>query len=252
VSIIWGEGPINSRIIAFALSFTCYTETLAFAAGPMGSINIGHWNGGAFANDKNGSFSHCAATAAYENGFLLTIGQNSDKKWLLAIADPNWNLALRETFSIDLTFDEQVEFHFFASANSKIQISGIVENAVAERMRQSHLMIAAGRLQRVPFLLNDLDEVMPVIALCVDHIRANGLASGVDFSALAKRGSVALPSEKTSFPTKTEKLLAPKLFDRTGIGFGATPPPPPLPRPRPVELTPAAIAPNRAPAPIPD
>jgi hypothetical protein len=217
----------------------------------MGSINIGHWNGGAFANGKNGSFSHCAATAAYENGFLLTIGQNSEKTWLLAIANPNWNLTLRETFSIDLTFDEQAEFQFFASANSKIQMVGILQNAAAERMRQSHLMIAAGRLQTVPFLLNELDEVMPVIALCVDRVSANGLASAGDFSALAKRGSVALPSEKTSFPPKTKKLLAPRLFDRTGTGFLAAPPPP-LPRPRPAELAPAPIAPNRAPAPIPD
>jgi len=64
-------------------------------------------------------------------------------------------------------------------------------------MRQSHLMIASGRLQAVPFLLNDLDEVMPVIALCVDYIRENGLASAVDFAALAK-ASVALRSEKVS------------------------------------------------------
>jgi len=246
----FGGTPIISRIIAFALSLTCYTETFVFAAGPTGSINIGHWNGGAFANDKNGSFSHCAATAAYESGFLLTIGRNSEKTWLLAIANPNWNLTLREKFSIELTFDEQVEFNFFASANSKMQISGPLENAVAEQIRQSHLMIAAGRLQRVPFLLNDVDEVMPVIALCVDYIRANGLASAVDFGALAK-ASVAPRSEKASTAAETEKLAEPKLFDRTGTAFWAMPPPP-LPRPRPLELTPAAIAPNRVPVPIPD
>jgi len=68
----------------------------------MGSINIGRWKGGAFANDKSGLFSHCATTAAYEGGFLLTIGRNSEKTWLLAIANPNWNLTLREKLSIDL------------------------------------------------------------------------------------------------------------------------------------------------------
>jgi hypothetical protein len=232
------------------LVLTCYTKTSVFAAGPLGSINIGHWNGGAFANDKNGSFSHCAATAAYEGGFLLTIGQNPEKAWLLAIANPNWNLTLRETFSIDLIFDEQLTFRFFASANRKIQISGVLDNVVAERMRQSHLMIAAGRLHAVPFLLNDLDEVMSVVSLCVDHIRANGLAGAVDFSALAK-ASVAPRSEKASIAADTEKLLAPELFDQTNGSWAA--PPPPLPRPRPAELTPAAIAPpNRVPVSIPD
>jgi len=245
----WGT-PINLRIIAFALALTCYTETSVFAAGPLGSINIGHWSGGAFANDKNGSFSYCAATAAYEGGFLLTIGQNPEKTWLLAIANPNWNLTLRETFSIELIFDEQLTFLFFASANSTIQMSGFLENVVAERMRQSHLMIAAGRLRAVPFLLNDLDEVMSVVTLCVDHIRANGLAGAADFSALAK-ASVTPQSGEASIAARTEKLLAPKLFDQTATGFWVTPPPP-LPRPRPVELTPAATAPNRAPIPIPD
>jgi hypothetical protein len=242
--------PINLRIIACALALTCYTETSVFAAGPLGSINIGYWNGGAFANDKNGSFSNCAATAAYEGGFLLTIARNSEKTWLLAIANPNSNLTLRETFSIELIFDEQLTFLFFAYANSKIQMSGSLENAVAERMRQSHLMIAAGRIHAVPFLLNDLGEVMSVVTLCVDHIRANGLAGAGDFSALAK-ASLAPRSEKASIAAETEKLLAPKLFDQTATGFWATPTPP-LPRPRPVELTPAAIAPNKAPAPIQD
>jgi hypothetical protein len=245
-----GRVPINLRIIAFALCLACYAENLVFAASPLGSMNIGHWNGGAFANDKNGSFSHCAATAAYESGFLLTIGRNSEKTWLLAIANPNWNLTLRETFSIVLTFDEEVKFLFFASANSTIQISGILENPVAGRMRQSHLMIATGRLRAVPFLLNDVDEVMSVVALCVDHIRAHGLTSAVDFSALAK-ASVALRSAKASIAAETERSLAPKLFDQIATGFWATLPPA-LPRPRPIELTPAAIAPNRAPITIPD
>jgi hypothetical protein len=227
------------------LALTCCTETSGFAAGPLGSIHIGYWNGGAFANDKNGSFSNCAATAAYEGGFLLTIGRNSEKTWLLAIANPNWNLTLRETFSIELIFDEHFTFLFFAYANSKIQMSGVLENAVAERMRQSHLMIAAGRLQAVPFLLNDLDEVMSVVTLCVDHIRANGLAGAVDFSALAK-ASVALRSEKASIAAETEKLLAPKLFDQTATGF-STMPMPPLPRPRPVELTPQQLRPTKPP-----
>jgi hypothetical protein len=174
---------MSLRTIAFALSFICYTETLVFAAGPVGSINIGHWSGGGFTDDKTGLFSHCATSAAYQNGFLLTIGQNSEKTWLLAIANPGWNLTLGETFPIDLTFDGQAQFHFFASANSNVQIGGILPNAALERMRKSHLMIAAGKLQTVPFSLNEIDKIIPIIALCVDRIRADGLAKAVDFAA---------------------------------------------------------------------
>jgi hypothetical protein len=39
------------------------TTQAAFAGGPMGSIQVGPWNGGAFIGDKTGAVS-CGATAA--------------------------------------------------------------------------------------------------------------------------------------------------------------------------------------------
>ncbi len=86
--------PLISALVTF-------TSLPALAAGPMGSINLGHWSGGAFTNEKTGAFSHCAASAGYQNGFLLTIGQNAERTWLLAIANPSWNLTLGETFPIE-------------------------------------------------------------------------------------------------------------------------------------------------------
>ena len=193
------------------------TTLPALAAGPMGSINLGHWSGGAFTNEKTGAFSHCAASAGYQNGFLLTIGQNAERTWLLAIANPSWNLTLGETFPIDLTFDGQAQFHFFASANSPIQINGILPSPAAERLRKSHLMIAAGKLQTVPFDLKDVSRLLPAIALCVDHIKASGLGAAADFVLLAKKTTAPAALEKAANPE--EKKPTPKLVDKTGSGF---------------------------------
>jgi S1-C subfamily serine protease len=80
-------------------------------------------------------------------------------------------------------------------------------------------MIAAGKLQTVPFSLNEIDKIIPIIALCVDRIRADGLAKAVDFAALAKRASAVPPSEKPV----VEKPSAPRLFDKSGTGFVVSP-----------------------------
>jgi type 1 fimbriae regulatory protein FimB/type 1 fimbriae regulatory protein FimE len=135
----------------------------------------------------------------------------------LAIANPSWNLTVGETFPIDLTFDGQAQFHFFASANSRIQISGILPNPAVEALRKSHLMIAAGKLETVPFDLKDASKLLPAIALCVEHIKASGLGAAADFVLLAKRTTAPNVSEKSA--NTEEKRPVPKLVDKTGSGF---------------------------------
>ena len=60
--------------------------TSASARGPYGSITVGNWQGGAYTNDKNGAFSHCAAGTTYQSGiyFVVSIGENGS--WRLGFA----------------------------------------------------------------------------------------------------------------------------------------------------------------------
>ena len=44
----------------------------AFARGPYGSITVGNWQGGAYTDDKNGAFTHCAAGTTW--GSPMTAG----------------------------------------------------------------------------------------------------------------------------------------------------------------------------------
>jgi hypothetical protein len=207
----------NAFLVVSALA-ACFA-TNAFAA-EVGSIKIGHWDGGAFTDDKTGAFSHCGATAGYVNGFSLTLGQNAERTWLIAIANSNWNLTPGETYPFDLTFDGQAQFHIYGTATPlQKQIAAILPNAAADRLRKSHLMIAAGKVQTVPFSLNDVDKLLPVIAYCVDRIKAGGLASAGDFVVLAKKTATPATLEKPTVAT-TERPPSPaKLFDKTGTGF---------------------------------
>ena len=53
------------------------------ARGPYGSISVGNWQGGAFTDDKSGAFSHCAASASYQNGIVFLVSVGQDYSWTL-------------------------------------------------------------------------------------------------------------------------------------------------------------------------
>jgi hypothetical protein len=77
------------------------------ARGPYGSIKVGNWYGGAYTNDKSGSFSHCAAGASYQSGIYFVVSVGEDLKWRLGFAHENWQLTTGEAFALALTFDGQ-------------------------------------------------------------------------------------------------------------------------------------------------
>src|SRR5881392_2980881 len=51
---------IALKAIASATPCLALASTTFNARGPYSCINVGNWHGGAYTNDKNGSFSHCA------------------------------------------------------------------------------------------------------------------------------------------------------------------------------------------------
>jgi hypothetical protein len=65
--------------------------TVAGAAGPYGSIHVGAWMGGAYTNDSNGAFSHCAAGTDYESGVSLIVSQTTTGSWLLGFASQRFS-----------------------------------------------------------------------------------------------------------------------------------------------------------------
>src|SRR5512138_1982746 len=77
------------------------------ARGPYGTINVGNWKGGAFTNDQSGEFSHCGATAMYQNGIVFVVMIDSKPSWSLGFAHDSWTLSTGKAFPIQLTFDGQ-------------------------------------------------------------------------------------------------------------------------------------------------
>jgi hypothetical protein len=121
------------RLLALisVLSATIFGSS-AYAAGPFGSIHVGNWSGGAFTNDADGSFSHCVASGVYKSGIGVYISRGSTG-WLLGFTNPAWKAARGERFQVDVTFDSQSQFHFFATGLSDGLVTMTLPPAASEQ-----------------------------------------------------------------------------------------------------------------------
>src|SRR5919201_582000 len=101
---------IKAIVTVFCIVASVSTSS---ARGPYGSINVGNWQGGAYTNDENGAFTHCAAGTTYQSGiyFMVSIGENGT--WRLGFAHESWRLTRGEAFPLALTFDGQPAFNVY-------------------------------------------------------------------------------------------------------------------------------------------
>lgn len=72
-------------------------------AATITSYKVAGWNMGAYTNDQTGRFSHCAASARYQNGLLLLFSVSESFRWSIGFSSQDWNL--REGRSFDITFN---------------------------------------------------------------------------------------------------------------------------------------------------
>jgi len=209
----------------FAISFVVAITSLlsissALAAGPFGTIHVGNWQGGAYTNDTTGAFSHCSAGASYANGLSLFISQNADRSWLIGFASLNWNFPEGQPIPIDLTFDGQSQFRIFGTAIQQKLISAVLPNPALNTLRKSRLMVAVGSSQRpVNFDLAMVSKLVPMIANCVDRMKANGVAAAGDFSIAPAKPPIATAATKSDVASPEPAPATEKLINVTGTGF---------------------------------
>jgi S1-C subfamily serine protease len=215
------------RAIASLLGAAAFLlSAQAFAGGPFGSIHVGTWSGGAYTDDANGAFSHCAASSTFESGIALVVGQSASGTWFLSFAHPSWQFIQGETIPIDVTFGGQAQFHLFGTPANQILMTAVVPSAaVIDQLRKSHLMVAVSKGHTFQFYLASTGQLIPVIANCTAKVKANGIAAAGDFSlAVAKspQATAAQPAAAGASAPKRPSRPA-KTIDVSGTGFGIGP-----------------------------
>jgi S1-C subfamily serine protease len=196
----------------------------ALAGGPYGSIRVGKWIGGAYA-DESGAFSHCAGTAYYGSGVGLIqfiIGRSSGGEWLLGFSNPAWRQFAEQTFLIEATLDLQSQFRLLGTVGSTGLVSAkLPNNEIVEQLRNSHLLIATIKGVTLRFDLTSISQLMPVVANCVAKVKALGIANAGDFLSPAPvagaKSTARLAQGAKGAPETSSK--PPKLIDVNGTGF---------------------------------
>jgi S1-C subfamily serine protease len=206
------------RLFISAIASTLVSSG-AFAAGPFGSIHVGNWNGGAYTDDTTGAFSHCAAGSNYLNGVNLIISHNVQRTWIIGFLSPNWNLPEGQSVPIQLTFDGQSQFQIFGSATHEKLIMAVLPNPAVNVLRKSRLMVATSGQLTVNFDLPMVGKLVPIIANCVDRMKANGVAAAGDFSITPPKPPIAPAAGKSDVATSETAPAPEKLINVTGTGF---------------------------------
>jgi S1-C subfamily serine protease len=182
-------------------------------AKPYGSIKVGGWQGGAYADDKTGAFTHCAAGSTYRSGIYVVLSQDEDYSWTLGFANEGFHLTTGETFPIDVTFDGQGQFHLFGKAvSSELEAAALPFNALTQ-FRKSRTMEVEAKGLTTEFALTATDRLASTIANCVAKVKANGLSNAGDFSISVAKPVAQSPVSATSTPD------ANKTTQQDGTGF---------------------------------
>ena len=180
----------------------------ASARGPYGSINVGNWKGGAYTNDQNGAFSHCAAGTQYESGIYFVVTINDKSGWTLGFAHEKWTFKTDRAFPIELTFDGQTPFnvHGVPLADKLLQVPMPSNSLLIAQFRKAKAMTAYTQGHLFQFKLDQTAQLLPTLANCVAKVKQFGIAAAGDFSvalAAPKPGTAATPGAAPGKPEKT-------------------------------------------------
>lgn len=186
---------------------------IADAAGPYGKIHVGNWQGGAFTDDKTGTFTHCGATTSYGNGVILVVGQNASNSYLLGFASPGFHLTKGASVPIDVTFDGQSQARLFATATSDIMATAVLPPNVARTFQKASLMVAVSGSTALNFNLTSTAPLLAVLANCVHTVKAGGVNSAGEFTA------PKAVTAKADAPNAPGNPKAGRTGTQTGTGF---------------------------------
>ena len=191
--------------------------TSASARGPYGAITVGNWQGGAYTNDKNGAFSHCAAGTTYQSGiyFVVSIGENGS--WRLGFAHESWRLTTGEAFPLALTFDGQPTFNVYGMpiGAQLVNVEMPTNSALITQFRKARVMTAFAQGQLFQFNLNQTAQLLPSLLNCVLSVKKKGVSNAGEFAVAAP---AAAPPPNAA-PANAAAPKQSKSATQTGTGF---------------------------------
>lgn len=217
-------------------------STSAHSANLSQPIRIGAWEGDAYTSGSTGTFSHCAASGAYESGIVFIVSVDRNFGWSLGFMHESWSLREGESLPITLLFDRRSEFRVIGTAvnvegYTMVQVSMPDDSRLIRSFRRAYVMEAFARGNRYGFNLTNTAQLLPALALCVaNNVRGPGYTQSVEtvgslrsdestVSDLSPELQIEAIQLATNFMLRTQ-LRNPRVLSRTEtpaefVSFGA-------------------------------
>jgi hypothetical protein len=132
-------------------------------------FRVGPWHGEAVVFDKR--FSHCGATAPYNNGVALLFIVTREYQWAVGFVSDKFNLEKGQNFKLGLSLDGEEPTVVTAEAISNHTV-GIHLAPTAElfnKFRRGGSLRLIEKNTSYTFNLTDTSKVLPALVRCVNE-----------------------------------------------------------------------------------
>lgn len=159
-------GRIGFAVLAAAAGIAL--GTAAASSAEIAKLRIGNWQGGAFSNDQNGTFSHCAASARYKSGITLVFSVSNDRVWSMGFSSSTWNLNRGSSYPVRYWVDsgEVLSGTAYAKTDKLAQVILPANSSLFGAFRQGQMLRVAAEHQTLAFRLTDTSDLLNTLLQC--------------------------------------------------------------------------------------
>lgn len=143
-------------------------------AAPMWNDQVGHWFVGAYSNDRVGGFSHCAASASYQNGIMLMFSVAKNFAWSIGFANPKWHIRTGTQYSVAYWVDNGPAQFATPTALSDELVNAVLPDNVAlfnsfRRGQTLYVKVQGTDLGPIPFNLTNTSQMLTYLLRCAQN-----------------------------------------------------------------------------------
>src|SRR5262245_14122272 len=192
--------------------FVICGAVLALVGGPrtsaaelMYNFQVGTWSAGAYTKQNARQFNHCAASASYNSGILMSFSVSRTFAWSMAFAHGSWRLTPGQTYDIAFTVDQMqpLRARAIAVGPNLVEVPLADSTELFQRFRQGYQLRVAAAGQVLAFNLTGTSQVLPALLRCVQAnlqpagtttVAANPFVAPAPANTTAASGSQGRPA----------------------------------------------------------
>lgn len=196
----------------------------------MYNFQVGTWTAGAYTKQNARQFNHCAASANYNSGILMSFSVSRTFAWSMAFAHGSWRLTQGQTYDIAFTVDQMSPLRARAVAigPNMVEVPLADSTELFQRFRQGYQLRVAAAGQVLAFNLTGTSQVLPALLRCVQAnlqpsgtttVAANPFAAPAPANSASQRSNGAGQERPAAYRAEALSLAANILGSAGIVGF---------------------------------